>query len=651
MAGLNDIVIKKRLLAAAVIVIFLVGLLPARPVFAGTPGPAVPDPILINDLREGLRGSSPASLAAIGSTVFFSGSDGLSGIELWKTVPPYNSIQQVADVCLGGCSSEPAYLTALGQTLFFSADDGKNGVELWRSEPPYTQQTTFLVADINPDGSSGPAEMTAIGDAVFFSADDGEHGQELWYTLPPYTDAALIEDIFPGGAGSSPHDLTPIGWMLFFIANDSSGTEVWRTDPPYSAASTSRQTRINSQGGDSLVNELTRMDLKLFFSADDGSSGRELYLLEPPYLESRRVTDVAATAASSDPTGLYVVDQTLFFTANIGFSGYELFKSESDYTPTKTVLVEDINEGFLGSLAQEKFVIGSTLFFSANDGSQGFELWKTEAGYKPSTTAIVEDIRRGAASSNPRAMTAVGTTLFFTANDGVYGPELWKSEPPYDDTTTEIIADIYRGSTGSNPHSTLIADRTLFFAATHAEYGEEMFRYGGYFGMPATGFAPGRVTRVKPQPADKAYQAMDDIRLEIPAIGVKTGVVGVPQSVDGWDLSWLTTQAGYLSGTAYPTWAGNTVLTAHVYLQDGTPGPFANLNRLKWGDRIRLNAFGQQYEYEVRSVESVNPEEIDAVFQHETQDWVTLVTCQGYDPNTNRYEKRLVVRAVLVKVK
>ena len=36
------------------------------------------------------------------------------------------------------------------------------------------------------------------------------------------------------------------------------------------------------------------------------------------------------------------------------------------------------------------------------------------------------------------------------------------------------------------------------------------------------------------------------------------------------------------------------VLTAHVYLANGLPGPFANLNELKYGDQIIIHAYGQR---------------------------------------------------------
>lgn len=93
--------------------------------------------------------------------------------------------------------------------------------------------------------------------------------------------------------------------------------------------------------------------------------------------------------------------------------------------------------------------------------------------------------------------------------------------------------------------------------------------------LPATGFAFGRVTSLPPQPLDKAYSSTDLI-LEIPSLGVKAPIVGVLKSGDSWDVSWL----------------GNTVLTAHVWNADNTPGVFAALKDLKYGDHFTIRASG-----------------------------------------------------------
>ncbi len=168
--------------------------------------------------------------------------------------------------------------------------------------------------------------------------------------------------------------------------------------------------------------------------------------------------------------------------------------------------------------------------------------------------------------------------------------------------------------------------------------------------LPFTGFPLGRVTQLAPQPSEKAY-AQSGLWLEIPRLGVKMDIVGVPLVGGEWDVTWLGRSAGWLEGSAFPTWKGNSVLTAHVWNADNTADPFRYLDTLRWGDRVYVHAYGRTYVYEVRSVELVRPNEVAKMMKHEELSWLTLVTCREYDPKTGAYRYRLLVRTVLMEVK
>ncbi|HTX80505.1 MAG TPA: sortase [Longilinea sp.] len=168
--------------------------------------------------------------------------------------------------------------------------------------------------------------------------------------------------------------------------------------------------------------------------------------------------------------------------------------------------------------------------------------------------------------------------------------------------------------------------------------------------MPSTGFAPGRVTVLGFQTL--SYATLGNLWLEIPRLGVQEPIAGVPQSTDGsWDVSWLGDDVGWLNGTAFPTWAGNSVLTGHVYDANGQPGPFWSIDTLRWGDQVVVHMGADQYIYEVREVIQVDPLDTAAMLKHEDSQWITLVTCRGYSGTGDNYEYRILVRAALVDVK
>jgi LPXTG-site transpeptidase (sortase) family protein len=169
--------------------------------------------------------------------------------------------------------------------------------------------------------------------------------------------------------------------------------------------------------------------------------------------------------------------------------------------------------------------------------------------------------------------------------------------------------------------------------------------------FPETGFSPRHATSLLMQPTEKAYIDLDELWLEVPRLHEQLPIVGVRQ-VDGeWDVTWLGDQAGWLDGSTFPTWTGNSVLTGHVWNASNLPGPFNGLDTLQYGDQVIVHGWGSEYIYEVRSINRVLPGNIAAMMKHEESSWVTLVTCRGYDEASDTYKYRVLVRAVLVEVK
>ena len=167
--------------------------------------------------------------------------------------------------------------------------------------------------------------------------------------------------------------------------------------------------------------------------------------------------------------------------------------------------------------------------------------------------------------------------------------------------------------------------------------------------LPESGFSPGRPSRVPPQPKGLGYRAYDDLWLELPGRPGPIPIVGVPVTADGWDVTWLGNDAGYLNGTAFPTWRGNSGIAGHIVLANGLPGPFARLRGLQYGDPVIVRAWGLRHVYEVREVAHVSPRD-PFVLRHEDLSWLTLITCEGYVEETDTYQGRVAVRAVLVSV-
>jgi ELWxxDGT repeat protein len=375
--------------------------------------------------------------------------------------------QMVLDINANAPSSSPSGTVAIGSTAYFAAHDGVHGIELWKSNG--TASGTALVKDINTGyASSYPGNLTNVNGTLFFTVYDGTYSCELWKSDGTADGTVLVKEIPPQILGWAPHDLTNVNGTLFFADDDTHGFELWKSDG--TAAGTTLVADIfpgeylawsgGVYGGggyfpnSSNPQQLTNVNGTLFFTADDGTGGRELWKSDST--GTFRVKDIYPGGASSSPGNLTNVNGTLFFSANDGTHGVELWKS--DGTEAGTVLV---NPGGASSYTGNMANVNGTLFFSAADSTNGCELWKSDG--TAAGTILVKDIFPGGASSSPSNLTNVNGTLFFTADDGMHGCELWKSDGA--PAGTVLVKDIYAGSAGASPANLTVVNGLLLFTA------------------------------------------------------------------------------------------------------------------------------------------------------------------------------------------
>jgi ELWxxDGT repeat protein len=189
--------------------------------------------------------------------------------DLWKSDGSSGGTQLVKN--LQG-NSVPFNFAAVGEKLVFSYDDGIFGGELWISDG--TTAGTKILKDINPGQFSSIFQNNtaqAVGDKVYFAANNGVDGNELWETNGTELGTKLLFDLQPGGLSSNPHNLRADGKNLFLSAIHDGVDKMWHWN-----TSVGTPTLI----GGSNPSNYTLIDNTVFFLADDGLSGRELWKYE-----------------------------------------------------------------------------------------------------------------------------------------------------------------------------------------------------------------------------------------------------------------------------------------------------------------------------------------------------------------------------------
>ena len=213
----------------------------------------------------------------------------------------------------------------------------------------------------------------------------------------------------------------------------------------------------------------------IYFDASGGfgAGGQELWAYDISNDSTWRVANINIGSYSSSWPGQFMsvlVGDTIYFDANDGSTGTELWAH--DTSNHSTWRVTDINSGASGSSpgTMMHILVGDTIYFNARDGvdsaSTGTELWAHDTSNH--STWRVTDINSGATSSSPglNMIFLIGDTLYFDASSGGTGAnrELWAHDTS--NHSTWQVVDVSPGGNGNvGLHMSSLVGDTIYFAA------------------------------------------------------------------------------------------------------------------------------------------------------------------------------------------
>jgi ELWxxDGT repeat protein len=308
-------------------------------------------------------------------------------------------------------------------------------------------------ADISADG----LHISFASDASTLISGDFNRARDIFvYDTPNPSPAVTVErvrDINPGMGSSDPTGFTVFNNALYFVADDgTTGSELWRID---SAGNASRVTDLNPglSGSNPII--CTVFNNALYFLANNGITGRELWRIDSTGNISL-VRDINPGSGESYPGSFTVFNNSLYFSANDGTTGTELWRIDSTGATNR---VQDINPGSQGSFPSDFTIFNNSLYFKAQDGITGSELWRIDS---TGNVDQAKDIFPGSTGSLPTNLTVFNNALYFVADNPSSGRELWRLD---NTNNASLVKDIYPGLGSSRPYKFTVFNNTLYFSA------------------------------------------------------------------------------------------------------------------------------------------------------------------------------------------
>ena len=336
---------------------------------------------------------------AAGNVGFFTGYTPAQGTELWRTDGTGAGTFLIKDFYPGADSPELGEMTSLGSELYFVGDTDAGGKELWKSDG--TAAGTVIVKALGGGWpGSEPYGLCPFGTTLYFSADGPSVGNELYKTNGTAAGTTLVKDIADGSSFAA--FTTPLNstTLLFSAFKQDNGTELWKTNGTAAGTVLVKNIRPGSffslggitgygsypyglvrRGPESTAYQFAVINGVAYFSADDGTHGRELWKTDGTDAGTVMVKDIAPDAADSSPFSMVVVGDKIYFFVTLS-GATQLWKS--DGTEAGTVMVDDQVQN-LDNLT----LSGTDLYMTGSQSAVGNELFRLP-NVRPAPFAIAQ---------------------------------------------------------------------------------------------------------------------------------------------------------------------------------------------------------------------------------------------------------------------
>lgn len=435
---------------------------------------------------------------ASNNKVYFAAREDFGDLNLWVTDGTNAGTQEVAAVRFDNYSFEE-YKT-IGDYLYFQGNTTADGRELWRTDGTLLGTEFFASADdsdyVNVGAPAGaePIAFSILGDKLLYrgvisSVNNSNkiarylafdsvneivtqvssssvssqkannvatfNGESYYYentfgptvtTLYKTDGTNLATAVISMNSYGTMKDFTEVNGELYFIFDDNA---LWKTD---GTTIGTVELRVftglvgTSEGNFTGVNTMISFNNNLYFVADDGINGRELWVSDGTSVGTVLLLDLDGTAASTSPSEFHIINgQLVFLSSEGGASTDGVWVSDGTALGTSrisnTLVNGDVSYYSGNETGRAKFVSSlNVLFFTGNDGVNGSELWVTDG--TALGTKMVKNMST-VGSSNPSIFRSANGFMVFGAKDDDGHAKLWRTDGT--NAGTSLIKDINAG--------------------------------------------------------------------------------------------------------------------------------------------------------------------------------------------------------------
>ncbi|HXU45214.1 MAG TPA: ELWxxDGT repeat protein [Thermoanaerobaculia bacterium] len=290
----------------------------------------------------------------------------------------------------------------------------------------------------------------------------------------------LVEDIrtVVAGSGSSrPESLTRFRGRLYFAADDGfAGRELWATDGGAGGTRLVADLCPGRCSGD--PRNLTVSGGRLFFLAFDESHGRELWASDGTREGTLPLLDLAVGPDGGRYLWIRPIAGQAVFLA-VGRQGTQLWRSDGTPSGTEPFFnLPEVGAPGDGEGPPTAPPAGERVYFGWSGPTIGRELWVSD-GTRAGTGLIVDLAPGDADSLCPDLLASAPTRgpIFFAASDGRSGCEPWRSDGTA--AGTRLVRDLWPGARGSSPGGFLRLGLLTYFRAETPSRGSELWSSDG----------------------------------------------------------------------------------------------------------------------------------------------------------------------------